>query len=110
MPRQENICMLYGFVRRCESSSNYFIRSLQTSDAFYKFQFFRYYLTLLYNVVGDQGRNQLFISGGTIFINFHSMASSWLFNRGTTFSQTVTKFSRNIPKNESLLVLNQARN
>ena len=27
---------------------------------------------------------------GAIFMKFHSMTSSWLFNRGTTFSQTVT--------------------
>jgi len=38
----------------------------------------------------SQGRNQFFISGGTIFMNFHSMTSSCLFNRGTTFSQTLT--------------------
>jgi len=37
-----------------------------------------------------QGRNQLFISGGAIFMKFYSMTSSCLFNRGTTFSQTVT--------------------
>ena len=37
-----------------------------------------------------QGRNQLFISGGAIFMKFHLMTSSCLFNRGTTFSQTVT--------------------
>jgi len=36
---------------------------------------------------GGQGRNQLFIS---IFMKFHSMTSSYLSNRGTTFSQTVT--------------------
>jgi len=28
--------------------------------------------------------------GGEIFMKFHSMTSSCLFNRGTTFSQTVT--------------------
>ena len=40
---------------------------------------------------GPQGRNQLFISGGgAIFMIFHSMTSSCLFKRGTTFSQTVT--------------------
>jgi len=37
-----------------------------------------------------QGRNQLFISGGAIFMKFHSMTPSCLLNRGTTFSQTVT--------------------
>jgi len=37
-----------------------------------------------------QGRNQLFISGGATFMKFHSMTSSCSFNRGTTFSQTVT--------------------
>jgi len=37
-----------------------------------------------------QRRNQLFISGGAIFMKFHSMTSSCLFNRGTTFLQTVT--------------------
>jgi len=38
----------------------------------------------------QQGRNQLFISGGAIFMKFHSMTSSCLFNRSATFSQTVT--------------------
>jgi len=38
----------------------------------------------------NQGCNQLFISGGAIFMKFHLMTSSCLFNRGTTFSQTVT--------------------
>ena len=38
----------------------------------------------------NQGRNQLLISGGAVFMHFHSMTSSCLFNRGTTFSQTVT--------------------
>jgi len=37
-----------------------------------------------------QGCNQLFISGGVIFINFNSMTSSRLYKRGTTSSQTVT--------------------
>jgi len=37
-----------------------------------------------------QERNQLFISGGAIFMKFHSMTSSCLFNRSTTFSPTVT--------------------
>jgi len=37
----------------------------------------------------EQGRNQLF-GGGAVFTKFHSMTSSCLFNRGTTFSQTVT--------------------
>jgi len=36
-----------------------------------------------------QGRNQLFI-WGAIFMKFHSITSSCLFNRGTTLSQTVT--------------------
>ena len=43
-----------------------------------------------------QGRNQLFISGGAIFIKFHSMTSLCLFNRGTTFSQTVTYNNNNV--------------
>jgi len=39
----------------------------------------------------EQGSNHLFISeGGAIFMNFHSMTSSCLFNRGKTCSQTVT--------------------
>jgi len=38
----------------------------------------------------NQGNNQLFISRGAIFMKFHSMTSSCSFNRGTTFSQTVT--------------------
>jgi len=41
-----------------------------------------------YCVAGAQPA--LFILGGAIFIKFHSMTSSCLFNRGTTFSQTVT--------------------
>jgi len=32
----------------------------------------------------------LHFGGGEIFMKFHSMTSSCLFNRGTTFSQTVT--------------------
>jgi len=40
--------------------------------------------------VARQGRNQLFISGKAIFMKFHSMTSSYLSNRGITFSQTVT--------------------
>ena len=36
-----------------------------------------------------QGRNQL-ISGVAIFMKFNSITASCLFNRGTTFSQTVT--------------------
>ena len=42
------------------------------------------------NYIHNQGRNQHLISGGAIFMKFHSMTSSCLFNRGTTFSQTVT--------------------
>jgi len=37
-----------------------------------------------------QGRNQHFISGGAMFMKFHSMTSSCLFNYDTTFSQTGT--------------------
>jgi len=43
---------LYRFFMRCASSSNFFIRSLQMSDAFYKSSFFLNYSTLLYG--GDQ--------------------------------------------------------
>ena len=46
--------------------------------------------SLLIREVPDQGRNHLFISGGAIFMKFHSMMPSYLSNRGTTFSQTVT--------------------
>ena len=42
---------LYRFFMRCTSSSNFFIRSLQMSDTFYKSSFFLNYSTLLY---GDQ--------------------------------------------------------
>jgi len=42
---------LYRFLIRCTSSSNFFIRSLQMFDAFYKSSFFLNYSTLLY---GDQ--------------------------------------------------------
>jgi len=42
----------YRFLQRCASSSNFFIRSLQMSDAFYKSSFFLNYLTLTYD--GDQ--------------------------------------------------------
>ena len=45
--------------------------------------------------IHGQRRNQLFISVGAIFIKFHSMTSSCLFNRGTTFSQTVT-YNKNV--------------
>jgi len=41
---------LYRFFMRCTSSSNFFIRSLQMSDAFYKSSFFLNYSTLLYGV------------------------------------------------------------
>jgi len=40
---------LYRFFKRYISSSNFFIRSLQMSDAFYKSSFFRNYLTLVYD-------------------------------------------------------------
>ena len=43
---------LYRFFMRCASSSNFFIRSLQMSDAFYKSSFFLNYSTLLCG--GDQ--------------------------------------------------------
>ena len=39
---------LYRFFKRCTSSSNFFIRSLQMSDAFYKSSFSLNYSTLLY--------------------------------------------------------------
>ena len=39
---------LYRLFIRCSSSSNFFIRSLQISDAFYKSSFFLNYSTLLY--------------------------------------------------------------
>jgi len=39
---------LYQFFIRCTSSSDFFIRSLQMSDAFYKSSFFLNYSTLLY--------------------------------------------------------------
>jgi len=39
---------LYHFMQCCAFSSNFFIRSHQTPDAFYKFSFFLNYLTLLY--------------------------------------------------------------
>ena len=42
---------LYRFFIQCASSSNFFIRSLQMSDAFYKSSFFLNYSTLVY---GDQ--------------------------------------------------------
>jgi len=37
-----------------------------------------------------RGATSSSIRGGAIFMKFHSMTSSWLFNRGTTFSQTGT--------------------
>jgi len=43
---------LYRFFIRCTSSSNFFIRSLQMSEAFCKSSFFLNYSTLFY--VGDQ--------------------------------------------------------
>ena len=39
---------LFRFFMRCTSSSNFFIRSLQMSDVFYKSSFFLNYSTLLY--------------------------------------------------------------
>ena len=55
-----------------------------------------------------QGRNQLFISGEAIFMNFHLLTSSFLFNHGTTFSLMVTDmfFSQRFWKWE-LIGLNQ---
>jgi len=43
---------LYRFFIQCAYSSNFLIRSLQMSDAFYKYLFFLNYSTLLY--AGDQ--------------------------------------------------------
>jgi len=40
---------LYRSLQRCASSSNFFIRSLQMSDAFYKSSFFLNYLTHMYD-------------------------------------------------------------
>jgi len=37
----------------------------------------------------DQGDNQLFTSEGALFMKFHSITPTCLFNRDTTFSQTV---------------------
>ena len=61
-PRQVSHCVsnfdallrnnLYRFFVRCTSSSNFFMRSLEMSDAFYKASFFFNYSTLLYD--GDQ--------------------------------------------------------
>jgi len=42
------------------------------------------------STIGDRGPTRSSFRGGAIFIQFHSMTSSWWFNRGTTFSQTVT--------------------
>ena len=57
-PHQVNHCVktfdavlknnLYRFFIRCSSSSNFFIQSLQISNAFYKSSFFLNYSTLLY--------------------------------------------------------------
>jgi len=38
----------------------------------------------------DAGAQPALHFGGAIFMKFCSMTSSWLFNRGTNFSQTVT--------------------
>jgi len=46
---RNNVC---GFVKQCTTSSNFFIRSLQMSDAFHKYSFFHKYSTFLYD--GDQ--------------------------------------------------------
>ena len=51
--------------------------------------------TCRYHVTG-QGPNQLFILWWAIFMKFHSMTSSCLFNRGTTFSRTVTYNNNNV--------------
>ena len=50
---------LYRFFIRCTSSSNFFIRSLQMSDAFYKSSFFLNYSTLL---CGGDRMQLLFVS------------------------------------------------
>jgi len=41
-------------------------------------------------IVGDRGATSSSFRGGGNFHKFHAMTSSCLFNRGTTFSQTVT--------------------
>jgi len=64
--------------------------------------------------VASGGQSALHFGGGAIiFMKFHSMTSSCLFNRGTTFSQTVTyhttvwcegflpEFSQTCPKKNS---------
>jgi len=43
---------LYGFVQRCASSTNFLVRLLQMSGAFYKSSFFQNYSMLLHD--GDQ--------------------------------------------------------
>jgi len=43
---------LYRFLQRCASSSNFFIRSLQMSDAFWKSSFYLSHLTLMFD--GEQ--------------------------------------------------------
>jgi len=54
--------ILYRFLQRCASSSDFFIRSLQMSDAFYKSSFFLNNLTLLY-----RGARRNFLRGGMKF-------------------------------------------
>ena len=44
----------------------------------------------MYRTSGSRGATDSSFRGGGIFMKFHSMTSSCFFNRGTTFSQTVT--------------------
>jgi len=44
----------------------------------------------LWYVCPHRGATSSSFRWGAIFMKFHSMTSSWWFNRATTFSQTVT--------------------
>jgi len=52
---------------------------------------FTNYMRLLPYQLNPWAQPALHFLGGSIFIEFHPMTLSRLFNRGTTFSQTVTE-------------------
>jgi len=58
----------------------------------------------------SKGATSSSFRGGAIFMKFHSMTSSWLFNRDANFSQTVTEsFLHNISENENISVKSRYR-
>ena len=62
-----------------------------------------YFFCLLYICMYAGAQPALHFGGGTIFMKFHSMTSSSLSNRGTTFSQTVTNIIMHFCPPESIV-------